>query len=390
MITERLYYDDCYLHDFDATVTAVDGTTAYLDRTAFYPSSGGQPFDLGTLDGAHVLDVVDEDDRIAHKLDMVVEPGASVRASIDWTRRFDHMQQHTGQHLLSAVFAELYSIPTLSFHMGAEVSTIELGTPSLDAVQIVKAERRANELIYENRPVDISYQHAEAVEGLRKASERAGMLRIVAIRDLDRSACGGTHVRQTGEIGSILIRKLDKVRGNIRIEFVCGQRAIARARADFEALGALARVFSCAPDEAARIGAANVEKLQDLEKSRRKLAAEVAAFEGQALHANTAAGPDGIKRAIRRAPIAEDTRTLAQAFIGGGKAILLQISQEPPSVLLAASPDAQCNCGEIVKKALAEVGGRGGGTPQSAQGSVPGRDALAQLEARILSQWPAS
>jgi alanyl-tRNA synthetase len=310
-----------------------------------------------------------------------------VEAKIDWARRFDHMQQHTGQHLLSAVFEELFGMKTLSFHMGAEVSTIELGTPSLEPAQIAAVERRANEVVFENREVLISFEDAGAVEGLRKASERSGTLRIVSIDALDRSACGGTHVRRTGEIGAILIRKLDKVRGNIRVEFVCGGRAVSCARSDFDALTAVARSYSCALGEASRAAASNVEKVLDLEKSRRKMAGELAAFEGQALFAATAADSAGVRRATRHGAIGEDTRAFANAFTAGGKAMLLCLCDDPPSFLLAASKDSGLNAGAVVKEAVAEVGGRGGGSPVSGQGSAPSKEALAIVEARILRTW---
>ena len=387
-MTERLYYQDCYLREFTANVVDVaeDGLVAYLDRTAFYPSSGGQPFDIGALGAARVEDVFDADDRVAHRLDRPVSVGP-VTGRVDWGRRFDHMQQHTGQHLLSAAFEELFGMKTLSFHMGAEVSTIELGTASLDAAQIVAVERRANELIAENREVHIAFEDACAVEGLRKASERSGTLRIVSIDSLDRSACGGTHVRRTGEIGSILTRKIDKVRGNVRLEFICGLRAVARSRAEFDALTAVARAYSCSMDEAPRMAASNVERVADLEKARRKMAGELAMFEGQAFHGSTPVGPGGIRRAVRHAPIAEEARAFASAFTSGGKAMLLWVCDDPPSFMLAASKDAGLNAGAMVKEVLAEVGGRGGGSPVSAQGSAPSREALTQVEARILSTW---
>ena len=385
-MTERLYYHDCYLREFTAAVVDVDegGLVAYLDRTAFYPASGGQPFDVGTLGGARVVDVVDDEDRVAHRLDAPVAVGA-VEARIDWPRRFDHMQQHTGQHLLSAVFEEMFRMKTLSFHMGADVSTIELGAPQLTAAQIVAVERRANELIAENREVHITFE--EAAEGLRKASDRTGTLRIVSIDSLDRSACGGTHVRRTGEIGSLLIRKLDKVRSNVRVEFVCGLRAAVRARADYDALASIARVYSCSLDEAPRNATAASERVQELDKARRKMAGELAAFEGQALFSATAPAADGVRRVVRKGPITEETRTLANAFTAAGKAVLFLLSEDPLSVLLAASKDAGLNAGAIVKEAVAEAGGRGGGSPQSAQGSVPTIEALAQVEARILTHW---
>ena len=388
MTTERLYYNDSYVREFSAEVLEVDGLTAYLDRTAFYPSSGGQPFDIGTLGGIRVVDVVDEEFRIAHKLEAPIAVGP-VTADIDWNRRFDHMQQHTGQHLLSSVFEELFAFKTLSFHMGADVSTIELGTGALDPTQVLKAERRANELVAENRHVTVSYEDASVAGGLRKASERQGTLRIVDLDGLDRSACGGTHVRNTGEIGIILIRKLEKVRANIRLEFVCGLRAVQRARTDFDALSSISRVFSCAFDEAPRIAAAQVEKVQELDKARRMMAAELAKLEGEALRSATAASAGGVYGAVRRGPISEDTRTLANAFTAPGKAIVLQLCDDPPSVFLAASKDSGFHCGEVLKKVLAEAGGRGGGSAVSAQGSVPSREALTLVEERILAAWPS-
>ena len=201
-MTERLYYTDAYLTTFPADVVdrAEDGTVVYLDRTAFYPTSGGQPHDTGRLGSSRVVDVVDEGDRIAHRLDGPVQPGP-VEGAVDWARRFDHMQQHTGQHVLSAVLADLTGQATISVHFGREISTLDLDTPDLPPAQVVEAELRANRIVTENRPVEVSFEDAASAEGLRKASDREGTLRIVTIRDLDRSACGGTHVRASGEIG---------------------------------------------------------------------------------------------------------------------------------------------------------------------------------------------
>ncbi len=197
---------------------------------------------------------------------------------IDLSLRFDHMQQHTGQHLLSAVLLEMFDAPTVSFHLGAESSTIDV-TGTLEAPQLRDAERRANQIVFENRPVIISFQHSSEDLGLRKPTEREGEVRIISIQDLDRSACGGTHVRATGEIGPILLRKLDRIRGNLRIEFLCGGRAIARARADFDALSEIARIFSAPLDDAPAMVEAQREKLQESDRARRRLATELARSE---------------------------------------------------------------------------------------------------------------
>ena len=229
-MTERLYYTDARLTEFTARVVEVAGDRVYLDRTAFYPTSGGQLFDVGTLGDARVVDVVDEKERIAHVLEKPARfsPNDELTARVDWTRRFDHMQQHTGQHLLSAVFEELFGHKTVSVHFGDESSTLDLDAASLSKDRALKAERRANEVVFENRPVTVTFEDAASAAGLRKEVDRTGDLRIVEIEGLDRSACGGTHVRGTGEIGPVVVRRIEKYKQSTRVEFLCGWRALAR------------------------------------------------------------------------------------------------------------------------------------------------------------------
>jgi alanyl-tRNA synthetase len=377
-VTDRLYYHDSYLLEFRARVTdaSPDRQRIYLDRTAFYPTSGGQPFDTGVLDSVDVTEVIDEGDRIAHVIRAPL-PRDEVSGAIDWRRRFDHMQQHTGQHLLSAVLLELFDAPTVSFHLGAESSTIDIASGGFDSGQVRAAENRANAIVFENRPVTVGFQHSSEDLGLRKPTEREGLVRIVAIQDLDRSACGGTHVRATGEIGPILIRKLDRMRGNVRLEFLCGGRAVARASADYEALSAIARSFSAPLDETPGLVAAQIVKLQDAEKMQRRLLVELAQLRGRQLHDDTLAGAGGIRRVVRKlASIAEDVRAEAQSFTAGGKAIYIAVAEQPPSILFAASPDSGVNAGELLKSILAKSGGRGGGNAVLAQGSIPSKEAL--------------
>jgi alanyl-tRNA synthetase len=386
-MTERLYYDQSYLTEFRARVVdaSPERQRVYLDRTAFYPSSGGQPFDTGQLGGINVIDVVDEEQRVAHVLDAPLGE-AEVACVIHWGRRFDHMQQHTGQHLLSAVLIELFDAPTVSFHLGAESSTIDIAR-ALDPAQIREAERRANQIVFENRPVTVGYQHSSEDLGLRKATEREGVIRIVSIQDLDRSACGGTHVRATGEIGPISIRKLDRVRGNLRIEFLCGLRAVARARADFEALSAIARSFSAPLDETPALVDSQREKLVDAERARQRLATELAQARGRELYANTTPGADGVRRIERRVEaLADDVRAEAQSFTGGSKSVFLAAGQNPPSILLASSADSGVNAGELLKKALTKAGGRGGGSATMAQGSVPSKELLNEVARAVTAE----
>jgi alanyl-tRNA synthetase len=379
-MTDRLYYQDSYLTEFRARVVdaSPDGQRIYLDRTAFYPTSGGQPFDTGQLGGLNVIEVIDEGERIAHVLNGALSDN-EVDGRIDVARRFDHMQQHTGQHLLSAVLLEMFNAPTVSFHLGAESCTIDIAR-ALEPGQFREAERRANQIVSENRPVAISFQHSSEDLGLRKPTEREGEVRIISIRDLDRSACGGTHVRATGEIGPILLRKLDKIRGHQRVEFFCGGRAVARARADFEALSQIARVFSASIDDTPAMVEAQREKLQETDRIRRRLATELAEVTGRALYAETMPGDDGIRRVVRRVEtLAEESRAEAQSFTSAGPAIFLAVAENPPAVLLAASKDSGVHAGDLLKRALVAAGGRGGGNATLAQGSVPSKEALDHL-----------
>ncbi len=278
-MTERLYYTDSYLREFDADVIdqSGDGTRVYLDRTAFYPTSGGQPFDRGWMNDVPVLDVVDEGERIVHLLGAPLGVGR-VTGRVEWNRRFDHMQQHTGQHLLSAVIAELFGFATVSVHFGEESSTLDLETRSVTAEQLVEAEQRANAVVTENRAVHVTFEDATNAAGLRKASERSGTLRIVTIDDLDRSACGGTHVRATGEIGPILIGRAERVKQLVRVEFVCGGRAIGRARQNYDLLVKLAGLLSAAPHELPALVEAQRTEIKRLSAERREQSEELARY----------------------------------------------------------------------------------------------------------------
>ena len=361
------------------------GRRVYLDRTAFYPSSGGQPYDVGELGGVAVVEVVDEEDgRVAHVLAAPLAQGP-VKGKIDWARRYEHMQQHTGQHLLSAVLIELYGFETLSFHMGDEVSTIELGTKEINEEQLVAAEARANEVARSGRAVNIGFEDAEQVQGLRKQSQRMGMLRIVEITGLDKSACGGTHVRSLAETLPIQIRKIEKVRGNVRLEFVCGVRASVRARQDFKLLQEMARQTATAIDKLPEHVAALKERLTDAEKERERLAQDLAQREGREAYATAPISADGLRRVLWEVEkVTEIVRAKALAFAAAGeKALVLVIGKQPAGVLIACSADAGIDAGVVLKQTLAEVGGRGGGAATLAQGSVP-NEAAALVLARKL------
>ena len=380
-MTARLYYDNSYLRDFRAKIAGMDGAKVYLDQTAFYPTSGGQPHDTGSIAGVPVVDVVDEEDRIAHVLAHPIELTGEAECILDWERRFHHMQQHTGQHLLSAVLMDAFQIPTVSFHLGQDVSTIDVETTALDASQLEKLEQLVNRRVFENLPVEVAYQESATADWLRKPSERQGLLRIISIQGLDRSACGGTHVRSTSEIGPVQIRKLEKIRGNVRLEFLCGLRAVERARKDFHALSQVSRCFSAPLDEAPGLVAAQTSRLAEAEKRLQKLLLEQAVFNGKTLYGATVASTCGLRIHTRRLPggISDELRAEAQGFTAQGDAVFLILAASPPSVLLAVSAGSPFPAGSTLKALLEKNGGRGGGNPQVAQGSLPSREALAAI-----------
>jgi alanyl-tRNA synthetase len=386
-MTLRLYYTDSYLRDFEADIVerADGGRRIYLDRTAFYPTSGGQPFDTGTLGGIAVVDVVDEGERVAHLLADAL-PDNRVSGVVNWDRRFDHMQQHTGQHLLSAVLHQLCGQATISVHFGSESSTLDLDAPAIDHPQLVEAESRANRLVAENRPVEVSFEEAGSASGLRKPSEREGTLRIVAIRDLDRSACGGTHVRATGEIGSILIRKAERVKKNVRLEFLCGMRAVRRARGDLDLLTRLAGQFSAAAADLPALVEAQRAELKGTAASRRELEEDLAAFRARDLYA--ASTPDG--SGVRSIVVPEETgpidrlRPLARAVAGMPRALFVGWTADPPALMVATSADSGLDAGRMLRSALEQVGGRGGGNERAGQGTAPSASALVEAVAAIV------
>jgi len=386
-LTARLYYTDSYLRAFTANVVerAEDGRRIYLDATAFYPTSGGQPFDMGTLGGVPVVDVVDEDERIAHLLASPLPAasgvGATVQGAIDWERRFDLMQQHTGQHLVSAVFAEQYKFPTVSVHFGADYSTLDLGVEAVTHEQIVQAEQLANAIVGEARPVTVSFAEAAGATGLRKHSAREGTLRIVSIEGIDRSACGGTHVRHSGEIGPILLRRQERVRRTARIEFVCGRRALRRARTDYEMLAQMAQSLSVALDEVPGVVSAQGEQLREATTARRTLEQAMQSVRARELYDAASPSESGIRRVVvrRDAGAVDELRALAQPMLALPRVVYVGVSAQPPVVVLAASEDSGIDAGAVLKRALAAAGGRGGGSPRLAQGSVPDADALTRL-----------
>jgi alanyl-tRNA synthetase len=374
-VTERLYYTDSYLTEFDATILRIeshgDRRAVVLDRTAFYPTSGGQPFDTGQLGSAMVIDVVDGDDEvIRHVIEGELEPGP-VRGKIDWSRRFEHMQQHTGQHVLSAAFDRLVGARTESFHLGSTSSTIDLNR-TLSAADIERAECEANRVVWEDREVTVRFASAEEATGLplRKESLRTGTLRLIEIPGFDISACGGTHVASSGAIGTIAVASSERFRGGTRVEFVCGVRTLQAYRVLRDTVAASVRLVSVLPPELP----AGIERLQseakDLKRQIKDLQSRLAGFEGAALA--DGAQLYGSVRAVVAAIEGSDQaalKALSSAVTArNGHVAALFSAPAPSAAVIARAADSTLDCAALLKTLIERFGGKGGGRADLAQG----------------------
>jgi len=387
-MTERLYYADPYCREFDARVGCLerrDGRTLVeLDRTAFYPTSGGQPFDTGMIGGASVVDVFDEDGRVLHVLDDESAAGARwlaeqpVHGVIDWRRRFDHMQQHSGQHVLSAAFDRLFAARTVSFHLGSLSSTIDLDR-ELPAKDVAAAEAEANRIVWEDHPVSIRFVSAADAMALplRKETAREGTLRLIDMDGFDLSACGGTHVARTGSIGVIAVGAVERFKGGQRVEFFCGGRALDRFRSMQDGLGSAVRLLSVLPSELP----AGIERLQAESRSRQRaltgLERELARYRAAELAASAEPTPGGRLVLAAVDADANGLKSMAAAItVNPGYVVVLVSASTPALVVAARSKDLSNAANDLIAALTASFGGRGGGKPDLAQAG--GLDAPAE------------
>jgi alanyl-tRNA synthetase len=407
-MTERLYYHDSFLYEFDAEVSSVGAVSnsdprsaLILDRTAFYPTSGGQVFDTGWIvpsqatERLRVAEVAETDDgQILHILEDAgsLQNGSLVHGLIDSDRRRDHMRQHSGQHVLSAAFVRLFDLPTVSFHMGAETCSIDLDTKNLTNAQVEAAEALANEVVLENRAVYIRLVTREEAGGLglRKIPPvERDQLRLIEVHDFDLTACGGTHVSATGQIGGILLRKTEKTRQGWRVEFVCGERAVATARRDYTVLVDSGGLLSSHIWEISQ----QIKKLQEesrsSRKSREQLLEELADLYASRLLGETPA-TDGRKMIVRTFSDRDLTfiKLLAQRLTrqSSGVVTLLAVTSEPPALVFAQSSGQPFDMGKLMKEALVRLGGRGGGSKDMAQGGPTQIEGLEATLTEIASQ----
>lgn len=375
MKTQRLYYTDPYLREFDAklidTLSHEGKTALVLDQTAFYPTSGGQPHDVGFFGDAQVLDVVDADDgRILHITDRAPSTTA-LHGVIDWSRRFDHMQQHTGQHVLSAAFDHVIGARTESFHLGVEAATIDLSR-DLTPVEIVRAEDEANRIVWEDRPVTIRLADPgeAAALTLRKESKREGTLRLIEVEDFDLSACGGTHVSRSGAIGIIVIAATERFRGGTRVTFLCGGRALAGYRELRTVVDQSGRTLSVGAGELA----ASIERLQtgarELRRQTREFQEKLAGQEADALAAGASAvGSARLASGTLPGWDAAGLKTIAARIAErSGHVAVLVGAPAPAPIVVARAADVELDSRVMLRSLVERHGGKGGGRPELAQG----------------------
>lgn len=377
-MADRLYYTDARCLTFDASVTACTAAGDHYEvqtaATAFYPTSGGQPHDTGHLGAAAVVDVIDDDTRgIVHVVDCPLEVGAVVEGRVDWPRRFDHMQQHTGQHVLSAAFEASCGARTESFHLGTTSCTIDLAREVTPA-EISAAEAAACDVVWQDRPVTVRFaSEAEAAAlPLRKESQRTGTLRLVDIEDYDLSACGGTHVERTGMIGIIAVAGWERSKGGSRIEFVCGRRALASHGRLRDEVATLVRQLTVAPHELS-------DAVSRMQTEARTLRKQVSTLQQALAEAEASALVDGAEDVgpFRRVVVARDgwdaaaVKALASALVATPGLVAVVIGSGTPAPLVVArSADVAFDAGACVKALTAATGGRGGGRPDLGQGAV--------------------
>lgn len=376
-MNERLYYKDAYCADFAAQVTGrlvhQAQPAVRLDRSAFYPTSGGQPHDTGTLNGTAVVDVqVGADGAVLHLLaEPLPEETVSVRGQIDWPLRYDHMQQHSGQHLLSQVFFRLLGLETVSVHFGDTLNTVDLEGPALSAAQLADIETAANEIVWENRPIRAYWvdEAARAKAPLRRAPAVQGATRIVEIGKFDWSACGGTHVRRTGEIGLISLARLEKHRGRSRVHFVCGRRALADAAARRALLAETAGLLDSSVHDVPALVSKQQEALRAAQRELKALREELVEYRARELLAE-AEDAGGLRLVAREVEDSDPAAVqgLARALVTGpGVVALLGCAQRGKgTVVFARSEDCSLHVGNLLRDTLRQFGGGGGGRPDFA------------------------
>jgi alanyl-tRNA synthetase len=367
-MTQRLYFEDAYRREFDARILerlVHEGRPAVvLDRTGFYPESGGQPSDRGMLGSASVLHVFEDGEKIVHLLDRELSEKGEVRGVIDWGRRFDHMQQHSGQHILSQCFVEVMEGETKSFHLGEQVSTLEIGIGAISDVELERVESRANEVVFEDREIRTYFVEAGRVGTvpLRRPPKKEGTIRVVEVAGFDFSACGGTHCRRTGEIGLIKLIRWDKIRNNLRFEFRCGWRTWRDYTAKNQSVLEISQKFSVQERDAARAVEKALQEARQTRKKMRQLQEALAAFEAREAVERESGW---LVKKVWTDKTAEEAKLLALNIIRLAKrAVLFAVrGGEWDHFIFACADKMPLNMRDLIPIVMERAKGKGGGGP---------------------------
>ncbi|WP_339315202.1 alanine--tRNA ligase-related protein [Paenibacillus sp. FSL R10-2734] len=388
-MTNKLYYNSTYLTDWQTriseTIEREDGLYVILEETAFYPHGGGQPCDLGTIQGISVLDVISEEELVLHKLERLPDE-LEVTCQIDWNRRFDHMQQHSGQHLLSAVCLDVFEFMTLSFHLGEDYCTIDIEVPELTPNQFHSIEKEVNRQIYRNHTILSYFVTGEEASQLKlvKQPKVTENIRIVEIKDVEYNACGGTHVSSTGEIGMIKLLKAEKQKGNTRIYFKCGYRALEEFNSSLQILGTLSSKFNTGKDEI-------IDRIEKWENEQKQLQAEITllkekndVYVAQELLAQQ---QGNLIAHVFEDKSLKDLQSLANKLTAQSTVPVLLATSAENKVVFAQNGNAEIFCGAFFKAHLGSYNGKGGGSDKLAQAGFPSwEDAFAFYEFAKRSQ----
>ncbi|MBE1556253.1 alanyl-tRNA editing protein [Sporosarcina limicola] len=400
MLKNRLYYENPYCKTFSSSIVKSSQDTdsnsyVVLENTAFYPTGGGQPYDTGTLNGVRVLNVEEVEGEIRHTMEEVLDSTDEVVGVVDWERRFDHMQQHAGQHILTAAFVELFGFPTVSFHLGKEIVSIDLAVEGVSLEQLDAAEKLANVIIVENRLIETKWVTENELDNysLRKQLAVSDEIRLVIIPDLDYNGCGGTHPSSTGEVGVLKILSTEKEKRKVRVHFVCGGRVVEQLHKKNRELAATSKLLS-APEDGV---AASVEKLLEsnhfLEKSLKEMRETILTFEAKDLLNKQ---EDGIVKASFANRTVQELQKLSKLLVAETADIIVLLVAESDGRLqfvAARGASVETSMKQVASAILPAINGKGGGSDAFVQGGgepTISADELLQEMVESLEHWPSS
>lgn len=391
MHTQKLYYFDSYLTEFQANIIEIlpyqDKYAIIMDKTYFYPESGGQPSDIGTINSVSISYVIEQENKILHIADNKLELGP-VSCKIDWDKRFYSMQQHSGQHILSACFYKLYQGETSSFHIGKDTVTIEIDIESFNADMAELVEEMANSMIYNNHIIstDIVDKEKLTLLPLRKQPKVTSNIRIVDIEGCDCSPCGGTHVKATGEIGIIKIKRWEKLKNSHKFEFICGIRALKDYRYKNTLVNKLGAYLSASEQDVEKAFLKFTEDYKGLQKQVSQFRNELVTYDAHSLMEQSIdiGGLKVISKILENRDFNE-IKLIAQIIVSNpSKIALLATSNEGSQLIFTRSDDAEINMNNLLKSILPIINGKGGGSSKAAQGGGSG-DIQAALASAVES-----